>query len=132
MKNWNLRTIVLVRSLTMVVMPLWFLIYRSGLPGALGWILLWGAVTFAFHRLDDAAKAQMDECAQALLDKLGRHVEYLVYFLAVMVILLLTQVSRAPDPAAMTLAAAQVLAWGMFAIHLYRGIAFWVLDRKGA
>lgn len=132
MKNWNLRTIVLARSLMMVVLPLWFLIYRSRLPGAFLWLLLWGAATFASHRLDDAARAQMDECAQALLDRLGRHVEYLVYFLAVMVILLLTQTSRAPDPVAVALAAAQVLAWGLFAIHLYRGIAFWVRDRTGA
>lgn len=132
MKNWNLRTIVLLRSLMMIMFPLWFYIYRAGLPGAFLWILLWGLVAFICQKLDNAAKVQMDECAQVLLDRLGRNVEYLTYTLAVGLIVFLTQIPKAPDPGAMALLAAQILAWGMFGVHLYRGIAFWVRDRKGS
>ena len=43
MKSWNLRTLVFMRSLCMLILPLWFLIYRSGLPMAFVWYLVFGA-----------------------------------------------------------------------------------------
>lgn len=131
MKKWNLRTIILLRSFAMIVLPLWFLIYRSSLPGAFIWILLLGLTMLLIHKLDDTAKSQMDECAQTLLNRLTQHVEYLTYVLIVMVIVFLTQIPKAEAPESMVILAAQILAWGLFGIHLYRGIAFWVRDRMG-
>ncbi len=42
MNNWNLRTLVLLRSLSMVVVPLWFFVYKSTLPTAFAWLVILG------------------------------------------------------------------------------------------
>ncbi len=73
----------------------------------------------------------MDECAQAQLDKLTRHMENMTYVLSVGLIIFLAMLPKAEDPGAAGLIAAQILAWGIFGIHMYRGITFWVRDWKG-
>ena len=82
--------------------------------------------------LEKGIKAQMDECAQVLLDRLTRHMENMTYVLAAGLIGFLVMLPQAEDPGAMGLVAAQILAWGIFGIHLYRGITFWIRDRVGA
>lgn len=130
MARMNLRTLVMARSLCMVVLPLWFMIYHSTLPSAFLWLLLWGITMWIKQKLDRGIQAQTDECAQALWDRLTRHVENLTYGLAVCLILFLCQVARSPLPGDMVLLAAQLLSWGLFGIYLYRGIAFCFLDRR--
>ena len=131
MKNWNLRTLVFLRSLSMVGVPLWFVIYRSSLPRAFLWLLVLCLALGIKGRLEKEIQSQMDECAQALLDKLTRNMENMTYVLAVGLIAFLAMLPKADDPAAMGLVAAQILAWGIFGIHLYRGITFWIQDRMG-
>ena len=131
MKNWNLRVLMLLRALCWVIAPLWFFVYRSGLPGAFVWLTLWGGVMFAKQRLERASLAQMDERAAALCDRLGRTVEALLCVLLLVLIVFLTQISKAEDPGKAALTAAQIAAWGLLAIQLYRGAAFWLLDKKG-
>ena len=131
MKTWNLRGLLLLRSLMMVVLPMWFMVFRTGGMLAWGWLLLWGAAMLVKARLEGLAREQTDESAQAMLDKIGRNTEQMSYSLIAAVIVFLTQVPKADDPGLMALRAAQVLAWGIFAINLYRGLAFWFWDRKG-
>lgn len=132
MKNWNLRTLVFMRSLCMVMLPMWFWLYRSGIPGAFLWVLALGAAMWVKGKLDEEINAQMDECAQALYDKLSQHMEFMTYVLVVVLIVFLVALPKADDPGAMGPVAAQILAWGMFGIYLYRGIVFWIRDRMGS
>ena len=131
MKNWNLRTLVFLRALSMVVVPLWFFIYKSTIPTAFFWIFVLGMVLWLQGKLEKESKTQTDECALALLDRLARNMENMNYVLAVGMIFFLVHLPSAEDPGSMGLAAAQILAWGVFGIHLYRGIAFWVRDKMG-
>lgn len=131
MENWNLRTLVFLRSLSMVGVPLWFLIYRSSLPRAFLWLIVLGLALGIKGKLEREIQAHMDECAQALLDRLTRNMENMTYVLAVGLIVFLAMLPKAEDPAAMGLVAAQILAWGIFGIHLYRGVTFWIQDRIG-
>ena len=55
----------------------------------------------------------------------------MTYALAVGLIVFLAMLPKADDPSAMGLVAAQILAWGIFGIHLYRGVTFWIQDRMG-
>ena len=82
-------------------------------------------------KLEKEIKTQTDECAQALLDKLTRNMENITYVLAVGMIVFLVNLPSSEDPGSMGLVAAQILAWGIFGIHLYRGITFWVRDKMG-
>ena len=131
MKNWNLRTLVLMRSLCMLMLPFWILMIRVGLPMSFVWFPLYCAVILIRDKLNKGIIAQMDECAQALLDRLTRHMEDMIHLLAVGMIVFLVMLPKAEDPGAMGLVAARILAWGIFGIHLYRGISFWVRDRMG-
>ena len=131
MKNWNLRTLVFLRALSMVVVPLWFFIYKSTIPTAFFWIFVLGVTLWIQGKLEKEIKTQTDECAQALLDKLTRNMENITYVLAVGMIIFLVNLPSAEDPGFMGLVAAQILAWGIFGIHLYRGITFWIRDKIG-
>ena len=131
MKNWNLRTLVFLRSLSMVAVPLWFYIYKSTIPTAFLWLFVLGLVLMMQGRLEREVKAQTDERAQALLDRLTRNMENMTYILAVGLIAFLANLPTAENPGAMGLVAARILAWGIFGIHLYRGIAFWIRDEIG-
>ncbi len=126
----NLRTLLLMRSLTMLILPLWFIIYRSAWPRVFLWFLVLCPVLLIAKRLDRAVERQMDECAQGIYDKLTHHAEYLTYILSIALLIFLTQLPRAENPGSLGLIAAQILAWGLFGIYLFRGIAFWVLDRR--
>lgn len=132
MNNWNLRTLVLLRSLSMVVVPLWFFVYKSTIPTAFAWLVILGLALGVKDKLEKEIQTQMDECAQALLDKLTRHMENMTYALSVGLIVFLTLLPKAEDPGAAGHIAAQILAWGIFGIHLYRGISFWIRDRMGS
>ena len=129
MKNWNLRTLVLMKSLCMLMLPLWILLIR--LPIRFVWFPLYGAMILIRDKLDKGISTQMDECAQALFDRLTRHMEELTHLLAVGLMALLAFLPLMEDPGAMGLVAARILAWGIFGIHLYRGVSFWVRDRMG-
>lgn len=131
MKNWNLRTLVLLKSLCMLMLPFWIFIIRVGLPIGFVWFPLYGAVILIRDKLDKGIRVQMDECAQALLDRLTRHMEEMIHVLAVGLIIFLVMLPTAEDPGAMGLVAAQILAWGISGIHLYQGITFWIRDRMG-
>ena len=131
MKNWNLRTLVFLRSLSMVVVPLWFFIYKSTMPTAFFWIFVLGVALGIKGKLEKEIKPQMDECAQVLHARLTRNMENITYVLAVGMIIFLVNLPSAEDPGSMGLAAAQILAWGIFGVHLYRGITFWVRDKMG-
>ena len=131
MNNWNLRTLVLLRSLSMVVVPLWFFVYNSTIPTAFVWFFILFLALGTKEKLEKGIQTQMDECAQVLLDRLTRHMENMTYALTVGLIAFLTMLPKAEAPDAMGLVAAQILAWGIFGIHLYRGVTFWVRDRMG-
>ena len=130
MKNWNLRTLVLMKSLCMLILPFWVLMIRIGLP-SLAWWPVYGVMLVTRDKLEKGINAQMDECAQALLDRLSNHMEKLTEVLAVGLIVFLVMLPEAEDPGAMGIVAAHILAWGIFGIHLYRGISFWIRDRMG-
>lgn len=131
MKNWNLRTLIFLRSLSMVVVPLWFFVYKSTIPTAFLWFFVLGLALWIKGKLEKEIKAQTDECAQALLDRLTRNMENMTYVLAVGLIVFLVSLPSAENPGTMSLVAAQILAWGIFGIHLYRGITFWIRDKIG-
>lgn len=131
MSNWNLRTLVLLRSLSMVVVPLWFFVYKSTIPTAFVWLVILGLALGIKGKLEKEIQAQTDECAQVLLDKLTRHMENMTYALSVGLTVFLALLPKAENPGAAGLIAAQILAWGIFGIHLYRGIIFWIRDRMG-
>lgn len=131
MNNWNLRTLVLLRSLSMVVVPLWFYVYKSTIPTAFVWLIILGLALWIKGKLEKAIQTQMDECAQLLIDKLTRHMENMTYVLSVGLIGFLAMLPKAENPGVAGLIAAQILAWGIFGIHLYRGIIFWIWDRMG-
>ena len=130
MKNWNLRTLVRLKSLCMLILPFWVLMIRIGLP-SLAWWPVYGVMLVTRDKLEKGINTQMDECAQALLDRLTKHMEKLTEILTVGSIIFLAMLPLAENPGAMGLVAARILAWGMFGIHLYRGISFWVRDRMG-
>lgn len=59
MKNRNLRTLVLLRSLPMVVVPLWFFVYKSSIPTAFVWLVILGLALGIKEKLDKEIQVQI-------------------------------------------------------------------------
>ena len=137
MKNWNLRTLVLLRSLTAVALPIWYLTFARGArmgsyPLQMVFFLLYFPMLWLMRALDNAAKPQMDEMAQTLLDKLTHHVEVMTFVLVVVVVAYLLRIVPAERAGEVPTRAAEALIWGFFAAQMYRGVAFWLWDWKGS
>ena len=137
MKNWNLRTLVLLRAFCMIWIPLLAGFYSLH-PVSLFQLLILlttTAVLLLKDHLDRLINGQMDECAQALMDRLTRRLEAGLTSLAVMGVFLLAILGtwsqgHEVEMSTWLVPASQILAWCMVILHVIRGVAFCVLDRK--
>ena len=86
-------------------------------------------------RLDAAINGQMDECAQALMDRLTRQLENGLTSLAVIGVAVLAllggwSTGHEIEMSHWLVPMSQILAWLIVILHVIRGVAFCVLDRR--